>query len=94
MILILSIGFSETESFVNLLFKTLESQDYLVIPNANPPNPNVISPARTKLELGHKEIKPIIPVNELPNLSEAINGSAIRKDKEEKKDIKKSDSVI
>lgn len=77
------------------MFKTLESQDYIppVIPNANPPNPNVISPARTKLELSHKEMKPIIPVNELPNLNEAINGSTIRKDKEEKKELKKSDSV-
>lgn len=86
---------------MGLLFKTLESQDYIlpVIPNANPPNPilikgEVLSPAQTKLELGHKDIKPIIPVSELPNLNEAINGSAaVRKDKEEKKELKKSDSV-
>lgn len=70
-----------------------------MIPNANPPNPvlikgEVISPARTKLELGHKEIKAIIPVSELPNLSETINGSAIRKEKEEKKELKKPDLVV
>lgn len=74
----------------------MESQDYIppVIPNANPPNPNVISPPRAKLELGHKEMKPIIPVNELPNLNETINGSALRsKEKDDKKELKKSDSV-
>lgn len=50
-----------------------------MIPNANPPNPNV----KTDLGVGikatgmkiEKEIKPIIPVSELVNLSEAVNGS-------------------
>lgn len=83
---------------MNLLFKTLESQDYIipVIPNTNPPNPilikdDVMPPAKTKTEAVPKEIKPIIPVNELPNLNETINGSSLKK--EEKKEQRKSDSV-
>ncbi|XP_071057172.1 zinc finger protein swm [Onthophagus taurus] len=72
----------ETINFVNLLFKTLDNREYMesVIPNANPPNPNIIA---AKPESGNsplkiqpiKEIKPIIPVSELPNLNETINGS-------------------
>ncbi|KAK9745392.1 PWI domain [Popillia japonica] len=87
---------AETVTFVDLLFKTLETQDYLepVIPNANPPNPNVVKPENASPIKPHpKEIKPIIPVSELPSLSEAVNGSATRKDREEnKRDIRKSDS--
>lgn len=87
---------TETVSFVDLLFKTLENQDYLepVIPNANPPNPNVIKAAETSPIKHAKEIKPIIPVSELPSLNEAVNGSAVRKEREEiKREIKKSESV-
>ncbi|KRT78799.1 hypothetical protein AMK59_6549, partial [Oryctes borbonicus] len=76
---------SETVTFVDLLFKTLETQDYLepVIPNANPPNPNLIKTDSSPIKPHPKEIKPIIPVNELPCLSEAVNGSAVKKDREE-----------
>lgn len=94
--------FTETEPFVNLLFKTLETQDYItpVIPNTNPPNPNIKSdllPVKSNKVESVKEIKPIIPVSELPNLSETVNGSsaAAKKDVEIKRDreIRKSDSV-
>lgn len=85
---------------MNLLFKTLESQDYAipVIPNTNPPNPNVkpdmLSIKSAKID-PTKEIKPIIPVSELPNLNETVNGSAgtVKKELEIRKEIRKSDSV-
>lgn len=71
-----------------------------VIPNANPPNPNIKSellPVKSNKVDSVKEIKPIIPVSELPNLNETVNGSsaAAKKDVEIKKDreIRKSDSV-
>ncbi|CAH0548606.1 unnamed protein product [Brassicogethes aeneus] len=69
----------ETENFVKLVFQTLETKDYIntpVIPNANPPNPNLTKP----LVKDNKEIKVIVPPNDLPNLSEAVNGSGIKKD--------------
>lgn len=81
---------AETRPFVELLFKTLETQEYLrvvpSIPNANPPNPNVpplhTTAAKKDKEaipdaaLVAKEIKNIIPVSMLPNLSETINGTS------------------
>lgn len=90
----------ETEPFVNLLFQTLESRDYLtpVIPSTNPPNPNVntisVSPPKVVKELK----KEIIPISELPNLTETANGNFNgKKDPvvEPKKDreVRKSDSV-
>uniref|UniRef100_A0A1Y1KC97 C3H1-type domain-containing protein n=1 Tax=Photinus pyralis TaxID=7054 RepID=A0A1Y1KC97_PHOPY len=86
----------ETEPFVNLLFKTLESRDYLtpVIPSTNPPNPNIIKPPEvTPLSPKSKELKKeIIPVSELPNLSESVNGNAIVKKEEVKRDARKSES--
>lgn len=76
---------SETKPFVELLFKTLETQEYLipVIPNANPPNPHLPLAAKKDStggtspadQLVVKEMKPIIPVSTLPNLTESINGS-------------------
>ncbi|GLV36656.1 second mitotic wave missing [Carabus blaptoides fortunei] len=79
---------SETKPFVEMLFKTLDTQEYLmpVIPNANPPNPHVPALVVAKKDtiagstspvdqLLVKEMKPIIPVSTLPNLSESINGS-------------------
>lgn len=90
---------TETEPFVNLLFKTLETQDYItpVIPNANPPNPNIKSdlvPVKSTKTDAIKEVKPIIPVNELPNLNETVNGST-KKEAESKRDrdVRKSESV-
>lgn len=76
----------ETTPFVNQLFRTLDSQEYItpVIPNANPPNPNL----KPELKPKEKEIKPIIPVSELANLTETINGSNTTK----KEQTKKSDS--
>lgn len=78
--------FVETESFVNLVFQTLATKDYIttpVIPNANPPNPNVVKPAKENA----KENKIIVSPSELPSLSETINGSgAVRKDYEPKRE--------
>lgn len=78
----------ETENFVNLVFQTLTTKDYIttpVIPNANPPNPNV----PTKAKEG-KETKVIVQPSELqlPVLNEAINGNSLEKKVEPKKDIK------
>lgn len=92
------VGVAETEPFVNLLFKTLENQEYItpIIPNTNPPNPNVKSellptkPIKSEV----KDVKPIIPVSELPNLNETVNGSTVmKKEVEPKREIRKSDSV-
>lgn len=85
----------ETESFVKLLFNTLEKQDYIqpVIPNANPPNPNIIK-AEVTSPKNKLEPKPIIPINEIPSLTESVNGSSLKKDKEHepKRDLRKSES--
>nr|XP_008195644.1 PREDICTED: LOW QUALITY PROTEIN: RNA-binding protein 26 [Tribolium castaneum] len=81
---------NETESFVNLVLRTLETQDYIttpVIPNTNPPNPIMMKTT--------KETKPIVHPSELPNLSEAVNGSSVaRKEQESKRDreMRKSDT--
>ncbi|KAL3270663.1 hypothetical protein HHI36_021191 [Cryptolaemus montrouzieri] len=67
----------ETEAFVNLVFQTLQSQEYIrtpVIPSANPPNPNLVKKDKESV----KE-KVIVQPSELPNLSEQINGSANNK---------------
>lgn len=89
---------AETKSFVELLFKTLETQEYNVpvIPNANPPNPNIpvikkdiTAPKPTELIV--KDIKPIIPVSTLPNLSESVNGN-VKKEEKRERDHRKSDS--
>ncbi|CAG9862332.1 unnamed protein product [Phyllotreta striolata] len=75
---------AETESFVDLVFQTLATKDYIndpVIPNTNPPNPNVGKPTKEPA----KETKIIIQPSELPNLNEAVNGNA-KKDIEPKKD--------
>ncbi|XP_019773484.1 zinc finger protein swm isoform X2 [Dendroctonus ponderosae] len=75
----------ETENFVNLVFQTLTTKDYIgtpVIPNANPPNP--ITPTKPK---EGRETKVIVPPSELPNLSEVVNGNSTEK-KEVKKDVK------
>lgn len=95
----------ETESFVNLLFKTLDTQEYLtpIIPNTNPPNPHVDIDSSTRITVGtlvpKEPIKPpvVIPASDLPSLSEAINNGTKRdiRDKEEgiqKKDYKKVDT--
>lgn len=95
--------FVETASFVDLLFKTLESREYLtpVIPSTNPPNPNITARQAEQTSPLPKEVrKEIIPVNELPNLNEAVNGSAPvpQKEEEPKRDLvvrepKKSEGV-
>ena len=80
------------------MFKTLENQEYLepVIPNANPPNPNIMKADSSPIKLHVKDIKPIIPLNELPSLTESVNG-IVKKDKDlepkKERDTKKSDSV-
>ncbi|CAG9767759.1 unnamed protein product [Ceutorhynchus assimilis] len=79
----------ETERFVNLVFQTLTTKDYIntpVIPNANPPNPNV---STSKPKEG-KDTKVIISPSELPNLNEVVNGSATDK-KEVPREIVKKD---
>lgn len=76
---------------MNLVLRTLETQDYIntpVIPNTNPPNPALVKTT--------KEIKPIVHPNELPNLNDTMNGTtAVRKEQEIKRDkeLRKSDSV-
>lgn len=77
---------SETKPFVELLFKTLEKQEYIqppvTIPNANPPNPNIPTPVTpTRIPTIDFEIppiikdpKPVIPVSSLPDL-EPLNGT-------------------
>ncbi|XP_025829280.1 RNA-binding protein 26 [Agrilus planipennis] len=84
----------ETESFVNLLFKTLETKEYLtpVIPNANPPNPNVVK----AVEIATSRKKEIIPLSELSSVTETVNGTS-KKEKEvepprREREIKKSDT--
>ncbi|XP_066144264.1 zinc finger protein swm [Euwallacea fornicatus] len=79
----------ETETFVNLVFQTLTSKEYIntpVIPSANPPNPNIPTPAPSKPKEA-KDTKVIIQPSELPNLSEAVNGNNVEK-KDLKKDVK------
>lgn len=74
---------SETETFVDLVFETLGNKEYInnpVIPNTNPPNPNTISTKEPP-----KEVKVIVPPNELPNLNEIVNGGA-KKEAEAKRD--------
>lgn len=78
---------------MDLVFETLATKEYInnpVIPNTNPPNPNTKSTKDPP-----KEAKVIVPPNELPNLSEIVNGGAkketeIKKDKEVRKN---SDAV-
>ncbi|KAK9887320.1 hypothetical protein WA026_021628 [Henosepilachna vigintioctopunctata] len=76
----------ETEPFVNLVFQTLQSQEYVVtpvIPNANPPNPNIVKKDK---EVFSKD-KVIVQPSELPNLNEQINGSTgTKKEAEAKRD--------
>ncbi|KAF7284043.1 zinc finger protein swm [Rhynchophorus ferrugineus] len=75
----------ETQKFVNLVFQTLSTKEYVstpVIPSANPPNPNIIS----KVKEG-KEAKVIVQPSELPNLNEIVNGNV----SEKKNDIRKTD---
>lgn len=76
---------SETETFVNLVFQTISNKEYIntpVIPNANPPNPNIPSTATltssstSSLTGGTKENKIIVSPSELPSLSENLNGSS------------------
>lgn len=78
---------------MDLVFETLANKEYInnpVIPNTNPPNPN------TKVTKDvTKESKVIVPPNELPNLSEMVNGGP-KKDGELKRDRdsrKNSDAV-
>ncbi|XP_017772028.1 PREDICTED: RNA-binding protein 26 isoform X2 [Nicrophorus vespilloides] len=91
----------ETEPFVTQLFKTLETQDYInsVIPNANPPNPNMnlklteVATVTPPAKVVAKAL-PIIPVSEIAaNLTETLNGKGIIKDAKEleKKDVKKEE---
>lgn len=86
--------FLETETFVDLVFQTLSTKEYLntpVIPNTNPPNPN---PGKVKEA---KESKMIIQPSELPNLNDVVNGTS-KKDveaqvKRDKENRKNSDAV-
>lgn len=67
---------------MNLVFQTLQTQEYIttpVIPNANPPNPNIVKKDKECV----KE-KVIVQPSELPNLNEQINGS--KKESEIKRD--------
>ncbi|XP_050292725.1 RNA-binding protein 26 isoform X2 [Anthonomus grandis grandis] len=78
----------ETETFVNLVFQTLATKGYIqtpsVIPNANPPNPNVLGKPKE-----NKETKLIVQPSELPNLSEVVNGATpLEKKDPVKKDVK------
>lgn len=95
---------SETKPFVELLFKTLEKQEYLQqpatpIPNTNPPNPNV-PPVITKPDVPEvtttKEVKPIIPVSSLPDLTlETVNGTAAVTTTTVKKDfVRENDTPV
>ncbi|XP_050499905.1 RNA-binding protein 26 isoform X2 [Diabrotica virgifera virgifera] len=75
----------DTKSFVDLVFQTLTTKDYLnvpVIPNTNPPNPNTI---KTNSKEVPKETKIIVPPGEL-SPKEALNGNA-KKDLEVKRDL-------
>ncbi|KAJ8956336.1 hypothetical protein NQ318_015074 [Aromia moschata] len=76
----------ETQSFVDLVFQTLSTKDYIntpVIPNANPPNPNVVKSAKEPPV--KTETKIIVQPSELPNLNEAVNGGP-KKEAEVKRD--------
>lgn len=83
---------------MDLVFQTLTTKDYintLVIPNANPPNPNIAKP----LKEGSKESKMIIQPSELPDLNESMNGN-LRKEslkeielKRDRENRKASDTV-
>lgn len=90
----INICISETQSFVDLVFQTLTTKDYIntpVIPNANPPNPNIGKP----LKEVSKEAKVIIQPSELPDLNESMNGD-LKKESEIKRDRelrKNSDTV-
>lgn len=67
---------------MNLVFQTLQSHEYIttpVIPNANPPNPNIVKKDKEIV----KE-KVIVQPSELPNLNEQMNGS--KKEAEIKRD--------
>ncbi|XP_044763327.1 zinc finger protein swm [Coccinella septempunctata] len=78
----------ETETFVNLVFQTLQSQEYIttpVIPNANPPNPNIVKKDKESV----KE-KVIVQPSELPNLNEQINGSKKEAEIKRDRDIRES----
>ncbi|XP_057656731.1 zinc finger protein swm isoform X4 [Diorhabda carinulata] len=80
----------ETGPFVDLVFQTLATKDYInspVIPNTNPPNPNIKTISKEPI----KESKVIIPPSELPNLNETVNGNA-KKDLEfrREREIKKN----
>lgn len=62
------------------MFQTLATKDYInvpVIPNANPPNPNVAAAKPAAKEAA----KVIVQPSELPNLNEVVNGNT-------KKDLK------
>ncbi|CAG9829792.1 unnamed protein product [Diabrotica balteata] len=75
----------DTKSFVDLVFQTLTTKDYLnvpVIPNTNPPNPNT---CKTNSKEVSKETKIIVPPGEL-SPKEAINGNT-KKDLEVKRDL-------
>lgn len=73
---------------MDLVFENLANKEYInnpVIPNTNPPNPNTKS---TKDVI--KEVKVIVPPNELPNLNEIVNGGTkkeveVKRDREIKK---------
>lgn len=65
---------------MDLVFQTLATKDYInvpVIPNANPPNPNVAAAKPAAKEAA----KVIVQPSELPNLNEVVNGNT-------KKDLK------
>lgn len=79
----------ETESFVNLVFQTLQSQEYIttpIIPNANPPNPNIVKKEPPK------DPKPIVEPAQLPNLTEQINGSVKKELEKKERDSRRTDS--
>lgn len=81
----------ETESFVDLVFETLENKEYInnpVIPNTNPPNPNTKSTKEAT-----KETKVIVPPNELPNLNEIVNGGP-KKEAEVKRETRKNSDAV
>nr|CAI5820127.1 unnamed protein product [Callosobruchus analis] len=83
---------AETESFVDLVFQTLATKEYVnvpIVPNTNPPNPNM---GKAKEPL--KESKIIIQPSELPNLNEAVNGNSkkeleVKRDRENRLDNRK-----
>lgn len=69
------------------MFQTLETKDYInipVIPNTNPPNPNIAKP----LKEPSKESKMIIEPSELPDLNESINGN-LRKESLKEMELKR-----